>query len=516
MRVASIRKVDGNPTFKETKCWHDSNLDPNIVNFDDKSVYENVYHQATTRNAGVFQLTSGGAQKLFERAKPNSIVDIAALTSIYRPGPLAAGVDKIYVEAKANPDMVRYEHPLVKKVLESTYNCIIFQESLMELCHVVAGFPKSECDKVRKNVLKRQAGNKEEAAKKAKAMRDGFVEGAVKNGVAEKVADELWNKILFFSGYGFNASHAVSYAIDSYYCAWLLTYYEPEWLCAYMESKIGNPESRGEGIAQIKSFGYKIGSIDINESGRQWSVSRERKEFIPSFSSAKSLGDAAVDEILSLRPYSDIQSMLYNEDGSWRHSKFNRRALEALIKLCAFGSMDIVGPGKIFSSYRHMHHCVIENNDLIKKTSKKNQYVGWENLQRIAAETWGMHEWSRKELAMFSLEIIGSVDPELMIEPNVYARIQHSDVKSIDEWTHQDVYWFIAVESIQKKTKKGKDYLQLKAWGAKGEERRIFVWDWDGKTHLGEYAVCVGEIDKGGFGLSTKMKKIKVLSSNLS
>ena len=85
---------------------------------------------------------------------------------------------------------------------------------------------------------------------------------------------------------------------------------------------------------------------------------------------------------------------------------------------------------------------------------------------------------------MFTLEIIGTVDPELMIDPNIYARINHSNVKSIDEWDKNDVYWFIAVESIPKKTKKGKDYLQLKAWGSKGEERRIFVWDWDGKVQI--------------------------------
>ena len=216
MRVASVKRVEGQPEFKETKNWHDSNLDPNIIDFDDKAVYENVYHKATSRNAGVFQLTSAGAQRLFERAKPNSIVDIAALTSIYRPGPLAAGVDKIYVEAKANPHEVRYEHPLVKTVLESTYNCVIFQESLMELCHVVAGFPKPECDKVRKNVLKRQAGNKEEAAKKAKAMRDDFVTGAVKNGLTEKVSNDLWDKILFFSGYGFNKTCSHDTEIDTY------------------------------------------------------------------------------------------------------------------------------------------------------------------------------------------------------------------------------------------------------------------------------------------------------------
>ena len=308
-------------------------------------------------------------------------------------------------------------------------------------------------------------------------------------------------------------SHAVSYAIDSYYCAWLLTYFEAEWLCAYMESKVGNPEARGEGISQIKSFGYKVGSIDINESDRRWNVSKERKEFIPSFSSAKAVGDAAIDEILALRPYTGVKDLLYNDDGSWKHSKFNKRAMEALIKLCAFESMDVVGPGKMFSSYKHMHYCIIENNAQIRKVTKKNQFAGWDFLQELSESTWGMEEWSKIELANFALEIIGSVDPQMMIEPKIWDKFQSSGVASIDEWSQRDVYWFIAVETTPKKTKNGKDYLSLKAWGTKGEERRIFVWDWDGKSEIAPLSVCVGEIDKSGFGMSTKMRKIKILVS---
>jgi DNA polymerase-3 subunit alpha len=167
----------------------------------------------------------------------------------------------------------------------------------MQLCHVVAGFPKPECDKVRKNVLKRTGGNPEEGKIKAKAMKDSFVNGSVKNGVAESVASKLWDDILYFAGYGFNLSHALAYAIDSYYCAWLLTYYEAEWLCAYMESMIGNPDDRSQAISDVKKMGYDIGNVDINLSTNQWSVDSERKLLIPSFNTIKGVGDTAIDEI---------------------------------------------------------------------------------------------------------------------------------------------------------------------------------------------------------------------------
>jgi DNA polymerase-3 subunit alpha len=205
MKITSIEDVTNNdPTFIQVKSWFDKHLATEVIDFDDQKVYENVYHQASTRSPGVFQLTSRGAQKLFEKGKPRSLVEIATLTSIFRPGPLAAHVDKLYLENKANPHSIDYRHPLIKKVLEPTSNCIIFQEQLMELCHVVAGFPKSECDKVRKNILKRQGGNPEESMKKAKAMKDSFVQGSVGNGVKEETASKLWDDILFFAGYGFN------------------------------------------------------------------------------------------------------------------------------------------------------------------------------------------------------------------------------------------------------------------------------------------------------------------------
>ena len=204
------------PTFEQTNNWFNKNMSNDVIDFDDQKVYENVYHQATHRSPGVFQLTSQGAQRLFKNAKPTSLVDIATLTSIFRPGPLAAKVDKLYLENRENPESLDYKHPLIKQVLEPTFNTIIFQEQIMSLCHIVAGFPKSECDKVRKNILKRQGGNPEESIKKAKAMKDDFVKGSVNNGVSESVAGRLWDDVLYFAGYGFNLTCSFDTEVNTY------------------------------------------------------------------------------------------------------------------------------------------------------------------------------------------------------------------------------------------------------------------------------------------------------------
>ncbi|NBQ54826.1 MAG: hypothetical protein EBU49_14765, partial [Proteobacteria bacterium] len=142
-----------NPNFQQIRAWFDEHMDPKNIDLNDQRVYEYVYHEG--RFAGIFQLANAGAQRLFMRAKPTSILDIATLTSIYRPGPLAANVDKLYLDSKANPDKIDYLHPLIKKVLEPTFGCIIFQESVMKLCSVVAGFPETETDTIRRNIMKK-------------------------------------------------------------------------------------------------------------------------------------------------------------------------------------------------------------------------------------------------------------------------------------------------------------------------------------------------------------------------
>lgn len=212
--ILQRREGNKNPTFQDVKAWFDKHMDPKNIDLNDQKVYEHVYHEG--RFAGIFQLTQTGAQRLFTKAKPRSIIDIATLTSIYRPGPLAANVDKLYIDAKNNPDKIDYKHPLIKKVLESTAGCLIFQEQTMKLCSVVAGFPEAETDTMRRNIMKRSAAKKDDAIADAKKAKEEFVTGAVKNGVPEKVADELYEKILYFSGYGFNACVHFSTEIDTY------------------------------------------------------------------------------------------------------------------------------------------------------------------------------------------------------------------------------------------------------------------------------------------------------------
>ena len=497
------------PTFENVRTWFDTHLDPKVIDFDDQDVYERVYHSG--RWGGIFQATQKGAQRFFEQGKPRSIVDIATLTSIYRPGPLSADVHKIYLGAKANPEDVDYEHPLIKKVLKNTYGTIIFQEQVMELCHVVAGFPQEDCDMIRRTIMKRSASKADAMKKQAQQLKEQFVVGCVANGLKQRLASDLYEKILFFSGYGFNKSHAVSYAIDSYYCAWLMTHYEEEWLCAYLESMSGSPDKRKKAFSEVKKLGYKIVPLDINHADKTWTI-LEGKKFMPSFLSCKGIGAAAIEELVTNRPYRSVEELLWNENGSWRHSKFNKRALESLIRIRALGSLDIVGDDKMFSSWKHMHEVLINKNSDIKKYTKKDPNRGINNFKEALLESSGMEEWTRKELAQNSISLLGNFNAMALVPEELEAKLEEKGIRTVDDYDNPDLYWFVISDTKPKLTKNKKPYLLVTMVGVSGRSERMFLWGWNPNFEVPLYSVCVAEISKNEYGCSTRMSRFKILS----
>ena len=485
-------------------------MDPKVLDMDDQHVYKHVYEEG--RFPGVFQLAGRGARNLFKKAKPKSIIDIATLTSIYRPGPLTAKVDRLYIKAKNNPESIDYGHPLIKEVLEETYGLIVFQEQIMKLCSVVAGFPEEETDTVRRSIMKRKASEAAESLAKARAIKEQFVAGSVKNGVDRQLADDLYEKILFFAGYGFNKSHAVCYAIDSYYCAWLLTYFEEEWLCAYLEAMSGNDKKRAKAFAEVKALGYRVVPLDINYATKKWTI-LEGKKFMPSLLSCKGIGESAIDELVANRPYRKIDDLLWTEEGKWRHSKFNKRALEALINIRAFESMDLVGKGKTFESYKHMHEVVIGRQNDIKKWTKRDPERGRNNFKEALLDTAGTGHWTRREMVENSVKHFGSFNASTLISEDVQERLQKKDIACIDEIDSRghDVYWFLVSDVKPKLTKNKRPYLLVTATGLDGKTFRMFCWGWDGETELPLYSLCVAEVKKNDFGYQTSMSKVKLL-----
>jgi DNA polymerase-3 subunit alpha len=505
----SIKQVQ--PEFSDIRNWYETYLAPEKINHNDQAVYENVYHQG--KWCGIFQLTSKGAQNFFMEAKPRSIVDIAALTSIYRPGPLAAKVDKLWLQHEKEP--YDWGHPLINQTLEKTRGMVVFQESVMALANKVAGFPLDQTDEVRRAIMKRTTSGGEEAVKKAKKLEDDFVAGSVKNGVPENIAHEAYQRILWMAGYAFNSSHATGYAFDSYICAWLSHYYPDQWLTAYLESMSNNDENKSKALSEIKQLGYKVVPIDINYANRDWTI-LPGKRFMSSFGSIKGVGDSAVDEILENRPYKSIEDLLWTQDGKWRHSKFNRRALEALISIGGLDSLGAVGEDKIFSSYAHMYEVIINHSDEIKKSTKKEPNLGQKNFYELARTLRDtIQPWTRKELALKQLEFLGSVDIQNLVEPDIFETFTNKNVLGIDELEETNeptIAWWCVTNCVPKKTKNNKDYWMLECQGSSGKIYKMFCWGVKSSdVQIEQYSICFGKVSKSNFGFSTQRWDVRVV-----
>lgn len=516
MKIKNIIKSEENREIKfdEIKQWYNENLSPSKIDLNDKKVYENVYHKG--RWAGIFQATQKPVQNFFQKAKPENVSDIATLTSIWRPGPLTANVHDLYLKSKIDGEMFDWGDQRINDVLKESYNCMIFQESVMEIANKIAGFPLEECDNVRKAIMKKSSNPTEEDKKKAIDLKNKFIDGCESNNLDKNIASQLYENIQKYASYGFNKSHAISYALNSYLCAWLLNYYESEWLCSYLEY-MSTPNDIPIAFSDVKSIGWDFIPVDINFATKEWTI-LPGKKFMPSFLSCKGIGDSAIDEILANRPYKNIEDFLWDDNNEWKHSKFNKKSLETLIKIKGFDSLNCVGEGKLFSSYKHMYHVLIENYELVKKTSVKEPDIGKINLYKIAKETYGIEEWTPKEFIEIKFNLTGIYNIFEFIPTNILNKLSDNNITCIDDANGDDkeILWFVVKDTQIKKTKNGKNYLLIDAIGLSAKVHKIYVW-LNGKNqdiNFDKFTLCIAEMTKSDFGFSTNNFKIKKISLN--
>jgi DNA polymerase III alpha subunit len=274
----------------------------------------------------------------------------------------------------------------------------------------------------------------------------------------------------------------------------------------------GDPKDRTKAANEIKGLGYSIVPIDVNQATSSWTI-LPGKKFMPSFLSCKGVGEIAVNELISKRPFNNIESFLWDDNGEWRWSKFNKRAMESLVKIRAFESMDCVGPGRLFPSYQAMLDVVVSNWDDLKKKLKTDPNRGPRRLKEMALESVGTPEWSSQQLVQNSLELLGSFDPSIIVSQDTTRKLAEKGVGSIDALAESgaDLYWFIVENTTPKKTKGGKEYLLINAMGESGTTKKMYCWNWPG-TELARYSFCVAELEPSDFGCSTRWRALKILA----
>jgi DNA polymerase-3 subunit alpha len=283
---------------------------------------------------GVFQVESRGCRNLLVRLKPEKLADLIALVAFYRPGPLGSGMVEDYIQARHGQKTITYLHPLLEPVLRDTYGVILYQEQVMRIASEVGGFTLGEADLVRRAMGKKKP-------EVLAAMRQQFMDGALKRGVARETAAAIFDLMEYFSGYGFNKSHSAAYGLVAYRTAYLKANYPQEYLAALLTSVMGNPEKIGLYIEECRRLGIKLLHPDVNLSGASFTPEGSALRF--GLMGIKNVGLGAIDKITSERRQNGSYRSLADFCRRVGHQLVNRKVIESLIRAGAF---DFTGQGR--------------------------------------------------------------------------------------------------------------------------------------------------------------------------
>ncbi len=309
------------------------------IDINDKKTYE-LFSKGLTD--GVFQLESGGMKNVLTQLKPDSIEDIIAVISLYRPGPMRS--IPTYIENRHNPEKVKYSTPLLKDILDVTYGCIVYQEQVMQIFRTLAGYSFGRADIVRRAMSKKKHDVMEKERHNfiyGLKNEDGSVEctGAVANGVSEKTANEIFDAMSDFSQYAFNKSHAAAYAFVAYRTAYLKCHYPNEYFSALISSVLDDSKKVAEYISECHKLGIKIIPPDVNESFDNFTV--KGNDILFGMLAIKNLGRNAIKAIIKERQdggrFDTFSSFCFRMYGK----ELNRRAIEALVYSGALDGLDL-------------------------------------------------------------------------------------------------------------------------------------------------------------------------------
>ncbi|MBN2403630.1 MAG: DNA polymerase III subunit alpha [Spirochaetes bacterium] len=302
-------------------------IDISQIPMNDKKTYKLLANASTN---GVFQLESSGMQKLLRELGPTEFEDIIAIVALYRPGPLNSGMTKDFIARKRNPKKIKYPHPILEPILKDTLGVIVYQEQVMQISRAMGGFSMPEADKLRKAMGKKKMDivNK---------MEKPFLDGAKKNNIDIKLAQEIYSAMREFGEYGFNKSHSAAYAVISYQTAYLKANYAIEYMAALLSSQPDKKEDVIQYINDCKSMGIQVLPPDINTSEYDFTVQESSIRF--GLGAIKGAGSKVIDAIIQSRNksgrFNTLKDFLENIDTA----VLNKGVLEALIKAGAFDSI---------------------------------------------------------------------------------------------------------------------------------------------------------------------------------
>ncbi len=375
-------------------------LDMQKINYDDKKVLDSL---GTGRSDGVFQLESAGMKNFMKELKPQSLEDVIAGISLYRPGPM----DFIpqYIRGKNRPDTIRYDCPQLEPILKPTYGCIVYQEQVMQIVRNLAGYTLGRSDLVRRAMSKKKASVMEKERQNFVYGNEAEgVPGCIANGIDEATANKIYDEMIDFAKYAFNKSHAAAYAVVSYQTAYLKYYYPVEFMAALMTSVIDFPNKVAEYILVCRQMGIKILPPDVNCGMYGFSVDNGAIRY--GLSAIKSVGRPVIESLVSEREENGQYRSL--KDFMERNSpQMNKRAVENFIKAGALDCLDGNRRQKMLVYQKISDSISQEKKNSLAGQMSLFDLVSEEDKKEFEIRMPDVEEFGKEELLGYEKEVLG-------------------------------------------------------------------------------------------------------------
>lgn len=376
-------------------------IDLDAIDYNDRAVLDSL---GTGKTDGVFQLESAGMKNFMKELKPQSLEDIIAGISLYRPGPM----DFIpqYIRGKNHPESITYDCPELAPILEPTYGCIVYQEQVMQIVRALGGYTLGRSDLLRRAMSKKKAAvMQKERRNFVYGNEEEGVPGCIKNGIDEKVANKIYDDMIDFAKYAFNKSHAAAYAVVSYQTAYLKYYHPVEFMAALMTSVIDNPRKVSEYIYSCRQMGIQILPPDINRGEGAFSVDGRSIRY--GLSAIKSIGRPVIDAIVAERevrgPFQSLKDFAERLSGK----EINKRTIESFIKS---GALDSLGGTR--KQFMMTYVRVMDSVSQEKKYAMTGQlslfdFVDEEEKKAYEVRMPDVGEYEKEQLLAFEKEVLG-------------------------------------------------------------------------------------------------------------
>ena len=418
------------------------------IDYEDQKVFDLL---SSGNTVGLFQVESAGMREALMKMKPNHLEDIIALVALYRPGPMSN--IPIYNDCKHERQQPDYLHPLLEEILKPTYGVIIYQEQVMQIAQKLSGFTAGEAD-----ILRRAMGKKKRA--ELEKQKQGFINGAVKNGIAKDVAASIFLKIEPFAEYGFNKSHAAAYAIISYQTAFLKTYYPKEFFAASMTMDLSNQNKLSEFYEELKRMNIKIIRPDINKCFADFKFDDDN--FYYALGGIKSVGFDAISNVVKERidngEFKSINDFLNRVNPK----DINKLQLEGLVKAGAFDGLEN-NRNSLFSSIpnfilktKNIHENKIANQiDLFSSDDEQDNEI------ILNVEDWKFEERLSREFEAIGFFISDHPLNQFKEIFDDYKIVDYSGFNSDDNIKEANIAATL-LKLTERKTAKGNSYAVIK------------------------------------------------------